>query len=82
MVRDRTLNLALDESQLREESLLDGCYVIKTDLPKEAAKKQTIHARYKDLAKVESAFRTCKTRHEETYCPIRTYVGRHPVELR
>jgi len=49
-----------DESALRKESLLDGCYVIKSDLPGEID-KQIIHDRYKDLAEVEQAFRACKT---------------------
>ena len=40
--------------------MLDGCYVIKTDLPTEVTKK-VIHDRYKDLAQVEQAFRSCKT---------------------
>jgi hypothetical protein len=44
---------------------LDGCYVIKSDLPDEAADKELIHDRYKDLAMVETAFRTCKTTHLE-----------------
>lgn len=57
----RMLNLYTDEDSLKEESFLDGCYVIKTDLPKDAADKIIIHDRYKDLAQVEKAFRTCKT---------------------
>jgi len=40
---------------------LDGCYVIKTDLPASAASTQTVHDRYKELSLVEQAFRTCKT---------------------
>jgi hypothetical protein len=40
---------------------LDGCYVLKTDLAQAVAAKETIHARYKDLALVEGAFRTSKT---------------------
>ncbi|MBW2086658.1 MAG: hypothetical protein JRI54_11625, partial [Deltaproteobacteria bacterium] len=44
---------------------LDGCYVIKTDLPDEAADMDTIHDRYKDLAQVERAFRNMKTGHLE-----------------
>jgi hypothetical protein len=51
--------LCVDEETLAEESRLDGCYVIKSDLPDVAA--QTIHDRYKDLAYVEWAFRTCKS---------------------
>ena len=46
-------------------SKLDGCYVLKTDLDSEAASKETIHDRYKDLAQVEWAFRTSKTTHLE-----------------
>jgi len=40
---------------------LDGCYAIKTDLPKKDFSKETIHDRYKDLARVEWAFRISKT---------------------
>jgi transposase len=58
---ERTLVLEVDNEALDEVSLLDGCYVIKTDLPKQAADKQIIHDRYKDLADVERAFRTFKT---------------------
>ena len=56
---ERTLRLEIDEEALKEASLLDGCYVIKTDLPREAADTQIIHDRYKDLAMVEQAFRSC-----------------------
>jgi hypothetical protein len=34
---------------------------LETDLPREAADTQIIHDRYKDLAMVEQAFRSCKT---------------------
>jgi len=62
----RSLKLTADEPALEEVSRLDGCYVIKTDLPETAASKQVVHDRYKDLAEVEQAFRTCKTAHLET----------------
>jgi transposase len=61
MTAERTLTLATSEEALTEESKLDGCYVIKTDLKKEVAKTQMVHDRYKDLALVEWAFRTSKT---------------------
>jgi hypothetical protein len=61
----RTLRLEVDESALGEVSRLDGCYVIKTDLAAEVAGKQLVHDRYRDLAEVERAFRTCKTAHLE-----------------
>jgi hypothetical protein len=57
----RQIALAVNEEALAQTSQLDGCYVLKTDLAPEAASKQTVHARYKDLAMVESAFRTSKT---------------------
>jgi len=59
--QERTLKLKVDNKALEEASRLDGCYVIKTDLPKEVAGKQIIHDRYKDLTEVERAFRTFKT---------------------
>jgi transposase len=59
--QERTLKLEVDNKALEEASCLDGCYVIKTDLPKEVAGKQIIHDRYKDLTEVERAFRTFKT---------------------
>lgn len=58
----RALVLEVLEDSLAEEARIDGCYVIKTDLPREAADKRTVHDRYKDLALVEKAFRNCKTR--------------------
>ena len=57
----RSVQLRIDKEALQEASLLDGCYVIKTDLPRHAASKEIIHERYKDLAEVERAFRGCKT---------------------
>jgi transposase len=58
---ERTLELEVDNETLEEASCLDGCYVIKTDLPQRVADKQIIHDRYKDLTEVERAFRTFKT---------------------
>ena len=58
---DREISFIIDKQKLQETTQLDGCYVIKTDLPKAAADKQLVHERYKDLALVERAFRTSKT---------------------
>jgi transposase len=58
---ERRLKLSVDEESLEELKRLDGCYVLKTDVPKEMSPKEEIHERYKDLARVENAFRTCKT---------------------
>ena len=73
----RALYLREDEAALQAHSQLDGCYVIRTDLPPEAASAQTVHERYRDLAQVEQGFRTCKTTHLElrpwfVTCPAST----------
>lgn len=72
----RTLKLQLDREALEEASRLDGCYVIKTDLPGNVASAQLVHDRYKDLAEVEQGFRTCKTAHLETR-PIHVRTAEH-----
>ena len=58
---DRHIKVDVDEEYLAQIAELDGCYALKTDLPTEAAAKNTIHDRYKDLAQVEQGFRTMKT---------------------
>lgn len=58
---ERKVQLHLDASQRQEEAKLDGCYVLKTDLTPAQIDKEGVHARYKDLAHVEQAFRTSKT---------------------
>lgn len=62
---ERMLTLHEDMQVLEHKERLDGCYVLKTDLPAPCASKEVIHSRYKDLAKVERAFRTSKTSHLE-----------------
>jgi transposase len=64
-ISDRVLALSVDEQRLTERSRLDGCYVLKTDVPPAVADKTLVHQRYKDLADVEQAFRTSKTVHLE-----------------
>lgn len=71
-----SLKLTVNQPALEEASRLDGCYVIKTDLPQSVASKQLIHDRYKDLAEVEQAFRTCKTAHLELR-PINVRTAEH-----
>jgi transposase len=57
----RSMSVSKDAEQLQEVEKLDGCYVLKTDIPADKALKEIIHGRYKDLALVEWAFRTSKT---------------------
>jgi hypothetical protein len=61
----RAITLTVNASAQQEAAKLDGCYVLKTDLTPQQAKKELVHDRYKDLASVEHAFRSCKTAHLE-----------------
>lgn len=61
----RVLSLLIDEAARDEASLLDGCYVIKSDVSKDDADAQTLHDRYCDLEMLERSFRTMKTSHLE-----------------
>ena len=60
-VEKRAITLTVLEDAQQEAANLDGCSVLKTDLTPAQAPKEMVHDRYKDLASVESAFRTCKT---------------------
>jgi len=63
---ERSLKVTINEEILKEKTLLDGCYVIKTDVKKnEVITARQVHDRHKDLAKVEHAFRTFKQVHLE-----------------
>jgi hypothetical protein len=64
-VAERTITLTINEDAQTEAAKLDGCYVLKTDLTPAQAPKELVHDRYKDLASVEPAFRSCKTAHLE-----------------
>ena len=61
VIENRKLTLCVDDDVLAKKAKLDGCYVIKTDLKKAECDMQTVHDCYKDLALVESTFRTCKS---------------------
>jgi len=62
-VEERSITLALNADAQTEAATLDGCYVRQTDLTPQQAHKELVHDRYKDLASVEQAFRTCKPAH-------------------
>ena len=57
----RTISVVTDKKKLQEISRLDGCYCLTTSLAAKEYDKKFVHSRYKDLAMVEHAFRTCKT---------------------
>jgi hypothetical protein len=64
-LEERAIMLTVHASAQQEAAKLDGCYVLKTDLTPAQAPKEMVHDRYKDLASVERAFRSCKTVHLE-----------------
>ncbi len=49
------------EDEIKRYEVLDGCYVIKTDVCRESMDKQEVVNRYRSLAKVEQAFRAMKS---------------------
>jgi len=61
----REIVILTDADMLMELSRLDGCYVITTNLPAAVISAEDAHACYKDLSKVERAFRESKTGHLE-----------------
>ena len=61
----RCVALTIDQDALKELARLDGCYALRTDLPKAVVSKDVVHDRYKDLAQVEWAFRDSKSEHLE-----------------
>jgi hypothetical protein len=61
----RSVTLTVDQDALSELARLDGCYALRTDLPKAVISKDVVHDRYKDLAQVEWAFRDSKSVHLE-----------------
>jgi hypothetical protein len=54
-----------DEKRIRDEARLDGVYVIRTSVPAETMEPEAVVRSYKDLARVEWAFRDLKTVHLE-----------------
>ena len=55
----RVISIVIDKNLFENTEKFDGCYCLKTDILD--CNKSIIHQRYKDLSKVESAFRTMKT---------------------
>lgn len=62
---NRELTVSIDEDAVKQAELLDGCYVVQTDVPSSDATAQQVHDRYKDLKFVEWAWRKMKTGHLE-----------------
>jgi transposase len=55
------IKMVVDEKKQEEDKLLDGCYVVETDVSNEKMNKKNVWDRYGDLQKVERDFRRMKT---------------------
>ena len=55
------ISWSLKNNVIEKEQELDGCYVIKTDVNKDKLDKETTVQTYRNLQKVEQAFRNMKT---------------------
>ena len=60
-LNERVIVCTLDEEAKAQDALLDGCYLLETDVPQGLMDAKTVDARYRDLQKVERNFRTVKT---------------------
>jgi transposase len=60
-ITDGKLQWSLNEELIDTEQLLDGCYIIASDVPREKMSAQELVASYKKLTLVEKAFRNLKT---------------------
>lgn len=58
---DHKLVWTLDAKKISSEQKLDGCYIIRTDLPPETMSTQEVVESYKALGNIERAFRNMKT---------------------
>jgi len=60
-LQERVIGYALDEEARAQDALLDGCYLLETDVPATLMDGKTVDERYRDLQHVERNFRTVKT---------------------
>jgi transposase len=60
-LEERVIVCAIDADARAEDALLDGCYILETDVPAALMDGKTVDERYRDLQKVERNFRTVKT---------------------
>ena len=58
---DECFSYRRNEQKIAEEAALDGLYVIRTSVPEKTLSAQRVVGIYKNLSKVEQAFRSLKT---------------------
>jgi transposase len=59
--KEKSIVYTIDQDLKAEDELLDGCYVIETNVGTSTLNAQQAHDHYKDLQKVERDFRSMKT---------------------
>lgn len=50
-LNERTIVCSIDEAAQAEDALLDGCYILETDVPATLMAAKTVDERYRDLQK-------------------------------
>jgi transposase len=60
-IGEESFSYQRDEERIAEEAALDGIYVIRTSVPAQESSPEEAVRAYKDLARVEQAFRCLKT---------------------
>jgi transposase len=55
------LRIEADQDAMADDALLDGCYVLETDVAQDKLDTDAVDGRYRDLAFVERDFRSMKT---------------------
>lgn len=63
--QEHRVKWSLKQDKITEEELLDGCYIVNTDVPAESLATDEVVANYKALGNVERAFRSMKQVHLE-----------------
>jgi transposase len=58
---DENLSYRIDSAKIEQEALLDGCYIVFTDVSKDDLDSVETVKTYKSLIQVEQAFRNLKT---------------------
>lgn len=75
----RNIILTIHKEARQEETEIDGCYGLETDLTIDSISKETVHTRYRDLGLVERAFRTGKTVELEIHAILTLFDVQSPM---
>ena len=59
-ITEESFTYEREQDQIEQEAMLDGVYVVRTSVPKEMMSKEEVVRSYKQLSRVERAFRCLK----------------------